>query len=156
MASRRAQIRLEPAEVTTFLANHWMLILGTNSKNGWPHMTALSYGLMDETIVVASFRQAQKVANVQRDKHVSVLIEENHEDYFQTRGVLAFGEAEIRDDLDSVRCASEAIVAQRRRILGNDVFIPDSVERSAEKRCVIAIKPVRTVSWDHTRLGGSY
>ncbi|AII10888.1 pyridoxamine 5'-phosphate oxidase family protein [Rhodococcus opacus] len=156
MASRRSQIRLEPDEIDTFLAEHWTLVLGTVTKDGWPHMTALSYGIVDGTIVVASFREAQKVVNAQRNSHVTVLIEENQENYFKTRGVLMFGEAEIREDLDSVVLASKAVVAQRRKILGEEVFIPDSVEKSASKRCVIAIKPTKIVSWDHSRLGGKY
>jgi nitroimidazol reductase NimA-like FMN-containing flavoprotein (pyridoxamine 5'-phosphate oxidase superfamily) len=156
MANRRSQIQLSDDEVEAFLADHWSLVLGSQGPHGAPHLVTMSYGLLEGAIVVAAFRSSQKSVNVRRDPRVSMLIEENQSHYAMTRGVLASGVATVDDDIDAVRRASQAVVAQRRQVLGEDVFIPDSVELSAAKRCVISLVPTRIASWDHSRLAGAY
>jgi nitroimidazol reductase NimA-like FMN-containing flavoprotein (pyridoxamine 5'-phosphate oxidase superfamily) len=157
MGQRRSHIHMSDTEIADFLASQSTLVLGTTGPDGWPHMTTISYGMLDGSLVMASFRRAQKVVNARREMRVTCLVETNQHHYATTRGVLVFGKATVFDDVDTVLQASEAIVATRRRVLGSDAFVPtDSVVGSASKRSVISVTPERFASWNHQHLGGTY
>jgi nitroimidazol reductase NimA-like FMN-containing flavoprotein (pyridoxamine 5'-phosphate oxidase superfamily) len=157
MGARRSQIQLSDTEIADFLASQSTLVLATTGPDGWPHMTTISYAVLGDSLVMASFRRAQKVVNARREVRVTCLVEINQHDYEATRGVLVFGKATVFDDVDTVLQASDAIVATRRRVQGSDAFVPaDSVVGSASKRSVISVTPERFASWNHQRLGGTY
>ncbi len=149
--SRRDQIRLNDEEVRRFLAASKTIILTSNGPGGYPHPMPMWFVLGDDgTLSITTYRASQKVKNIQRDPRVSVLAESGTE-YSELKGVLLYGRAEIIDDLDTVIDTLIAASGQR-----NDEGIRATLTKNASKRVVIRLKPERVVSWDHSKLGGTY
>ncbi len=149
--SRRDQIRLTDEEVRRFLAASKTIILTSNGPGGYPHPMPMWFVLGDDgTLSITTYRASQKVKNIQRDPRVSVLAESGTE-YSELKGVLLYGRAEIIDDLDTVIDTLIAASGQR-----NDEGIRATLTKNASKRVVIRLKPERVVSWDHSKLGGTY
>ncbi len=149
--SRRDQIRLTDEEVRRFLAASKTLILTSNGPGGYPHPMPMWFVLGDDgTLSITTYRASQKVKNIQRDPRVCVLAESGTE-YSELKGVLLYGRAEIIDDLYTVIDTLIAASGQR-----NDEGIRATLTKNASKRVVIRLKPERVVSWDHSKLGGTY
>jgi PPOX class probable F420-dependent enzyme len=149
--SRRDQIRLNDEEVRRFLAASKTLIFTTNGPGGYPHPMPMWFILGDDaTISITTYKVSQKVKNIQRDPRVSVLAESGTE-YSELKGVVLYGHAEIIDDLDTVIDTLIAASGQR-----NEEGIRAALTKNASKRVVIRLKPERVVSWDHSKLGGTY
>jgi nitroimidazol reductase NimA-like FMN-containing flavoprotein (pyridoxamine 5'-phosphate oxidase superfamily) len=110
----------------------------------------------DGTVRMTTFRKSQKVLNIRRDPRVSLLVESG-EEYGQLRGVVIYGKAEVVDD-------AEVVKAILRRISGIAAISDPAARKGAEaviantaaKRVAILIRPEKTVSWDHAKLGGTY
>ncbi len=149
--SRRDQIRLTDEEVRRFLAASKTIILTSNGPGGYPHPMPMWFVLGDDgTLSITTYRVSQKVKNIQRDPRVSVLAESGTE-YSELKGVLLYGRAEIIDELETVIDTLIAASGQR-----NEEGIRAALTKNASKRVVIRLKPERVVSWDHSKLGGTY
>ena len=112
----------------------------------------------DGSIRMGTYRTSQKIQNIRRDPKVTLMCESGTE-YAELRGVILYGTAEILDDYDLV-------VDTMLRASGQSDGLPEDPEQAdairaamkgtASKRYVIRIRPERTVSWDHAKLGGTY
>jgi len=148
-APRRRQIQLSPAEQQAFFAANRKAALATLDKDGYPHLVAMTYGVKDGAFYMTSYAKAQKVLNIQRNPKIGLMIEAGGS-YAELKGVMVRGLCEIIEGEDAVRDAWAIISgpsATPRRRETND---------SAAKRVVLKVVPHRTVSWDHTKLGGRY
>jgi nitroimidazol reductase NimA-like FMN-containing flavoprotein (pyridoxamine 5'-phosphate oxidase superfamily) len=146
---RRRQIQLGEAEQTAFLAANRKAALATLDGAGYPHLVAMSYGVKDGAFYMTSYAKAQKVLNIIRDPKVGLMIEAGGA-YAELKGVMVRGTCEIIEGEDAVREAWAIIsgnTATPRRRETND---------SAAKRVVLKVTPHKTVSWDHSKLGGRY
>jgi PPOX class probable F420-dependent enzyme len=111
------------------------------------------YGMHDGEIAFWTYGKSQKVVNLRRDPRLSVLVATG--DRYETlKGVSISGRAEIVDDPEEVLRYGEAVY---ERYWGpiNDAA-RDGVRAMGAKRVVIVVKPEKTLSWDHGRLGGAY
>lgn len=154
--SRRQQIEMNEAEIVAFLEEERVAIASTFGPRGWPHSMPLWYVLHDDKIRSWTFRKSQKVKNLERDPRVTVLVEAGDE-YSELRGVQYEAEAVLLDDLDLVTEFSGQLLA--RYAPGGTEPSPEAVaafRAQAPKRTLIEFNPVRTVSWDHRKLGGIY
>ena len=156
--SRRDQIRMTDDEIRSFLAQTKTLILVSNGPDGLPHPMPMWYVLEpDGTIRMTTYARSQKVLNLQRDPRVSVLAESGSE-YQELRGIVFYGRAELIDDIEQV--IDTLLAAAGNPADGADAeqqqAIRDGMRKNASKRVLIRIKPERTVSWDHSKLGGVY
>ncbi len=154
--SRRSQIQMTPEEVQRFLETNKTLILVSNGADGFPHPMPMWFVLeSDGTIRMTTYRNSQKIKNLQRDPRVSLLAESG-EEYAALQGVVFYGNAEVIDELDTVLdtllAASGASQAPPEKLQQ----IREAMKSRAEKRVVIRIKPDRVVSWNHGKLGGTY
>jgi hypothetical protein len=70
--------------------------------------------------------------------------------YAELKGVMVRGLCEIIEDHDAVR----QVFAWSAEARGESPAT--GAARSAPKRVVLKIVPRRTISWDHTKLGGRY
>ena len=76
MPSRRDLIRLSDAEIGAYLRAQRQLVLVTNGPHGMPHPVPMEFGLdADGSIVVTSFRKAQKILNLERDPRATLLFD---------------------------------------------------------------------------------
>jgi PPOX class probable F420-dependent enzyme len=146
---RRRQIQLTEVEQAEFLGAHRKAALATLDRDGFPHLVAMTFGVRNGTFYMTSYAKAQKVLNIQRNPKVGLMVEAGGA-YAELKGVMVRGTCEIVEGEDAVREAwaiiSGATAAPRRK----------ETNDSATKRVVLKLTPLRTTSWDHSKLGGRY
>ena len=157
MPSRRDLIRMSEQEVRDFLRSNKTITINSNGSGGYPHPMPMWFAVDDDgTVRMTTFRKSQKVLNIRRDPRVSLIVESG-EEYNQLRGVVVYGRAEVVDD-------PEVVKATLRKISGIGTIADPEARKGAEaviantaaKRIAILIRPEKTVSWDHRKLGGTY
>jgi nitroimidazol reductase NimA-like FMN-containing flavoprotein (pyridoxamine 5'-phosphate oxidase superfamily) len=110
----------------------------------------------DGAVRMTTFSKSQKVLNLRRDPRVSVLAESGVR-YEELRGVLLYGQAEITEETERVLDTLMAVTNRHRPPSEDEAAAMREVMRKqAAKRVAIRIKPDHIVSWDHTKLGGTY
>lgn len=149
--SRRDQIGLTEDEVRKYLEESKTIILVSQGPGGFPHPMPMWFAVDDDgSICMATYRSSQKIKNIQRDPRVSLLVESG-DHYAELKGVVIYGRAEIIDDFDRV---TDVLLAVARA--ENNESTRQGVAKTAAKRYLIRVKPERTVSWDHAKLGDLY
>jgi nitroimidazol reductase NimA-like FMN-containing flavoprotein (pyridoxamine 5'-phosphate oxidase superfamily) len=157
--SRRDQIVMTDDEVRRFLESKKTITIVSNGPGGFPHPMPMWFARdPDGSIRMATYRTSQKILNIQRDPRVSLLCESGIE-YAELKGVVYYGNAELVDDFELV-CDTLLRAGGRGDGLPKDPAaakpIQEAMRKNAEKRYVIRVKPERIVSWDHSKLGGTY
>jgi PPOX class probable F420-dependent enzyme len=151
--SRRDLMRMNDEEIWAFLEEQRILQVATNDHDGWPHLIAMWYVLINDQIAFWTYAKSQKVVNLRRDNRLTCLVEAG-ELYDELRGVQIKGRAIISDDRETVQRIGEVIV---ERYYGSlNVNTRGMAEAQAAKRVIVFVKPVEIVSWDHRKLDGSY
>jgi len=151
--NRRDLIRMSDEEIRAFLQEQRTLQVATIDHDGWPHLVAMWYVLINDQIVFWTYAKSQKAANLRRDARLTCLVETG-ERYDELRGVQIKGRAIINDDRETVQRIGEVIFERYHGPL-NDA-IRQVVAAQAPKRVVVFVEPVEIVSWDHRKLGGGY
>ena len=137
--------KLSDEEVAAYLDSRpgWA-VLSTIDKDGFPHSVPLGFFRLGRDIVMGVRDGTRKVANIERNPNVSVLLEDGST-MADIRGVMLQGHARIvRDHDEAVELAREGARARG---------VPES-EWPTEPRpgaAYIRVTPVRTLSWDYGR-----
>ena len=155
---RRDQIRMTDAEIRNFLRTHKTIILNSIGPDGVPHPMPMWFVADDDLVVsMATFRGTQKIVNLQRDPRGSLLVESGRE-YSELKGVVIYGTAELSEDTDAI--IATLVAASQKETTETDAEVStamkEGMRKSASKRILIRVKPDRVVSWDHSKLGGTY
>jgi PPOX class probable F420-dependent enzyme len=148
-SSSRPDIRLSPEEQAEFLRQNRKCALATIDKDGFPHVVAMSYYAKDGVYYMTSYGKAQKVLNIRRNPNVGLMVEAGAS-YGELRGVMVRGRCEIIEDAAAVE---EVFAEMARTSTGKR---PERPVNLASKRVVLKIVPHKTMTWDHTKLGGRY
>jgi len=154
--SRRDEITLTPSEQAELLDSERVVIVSSHGPRGWPHSMPMWFTVRDGEIWVWTYAKSQKVRNLERDPRATLLVEAGHE-YQELRGIQIEAEAEIVRDTEPVfEFGKELTVRYADGIdeLGADAAA--ALQAQAPKRVAIRFRPVRTASWDHRKLGGTY
>lgn len=160
MPSRRDKIQMRPAEVERFLAGERTVSVATLGADGWPHVTALWYVIRGAEPWIFTYGKSQKMLNLERDPRATLLLEGGRS-YDELRGVMLVTRAQIHRDLDTVAAVGEELF---QRYEGEPTEgappLPENtraeVRARAAKRVAVRFEVLRTVSWDHSKLGGTY
>ncbi|HEX6116866.1 MAG TPA: pyridoxamine 5'-phosphate oxidase family protein [Solirubrobacterales bacterium] len=159
--SRRDQIKLSPAEQRELIEAERVVHVATFGPRGWPHLMPLWYvpRVSDEgepEIWVWTYAKSQKARNLERDPRATLMIEAGTE-YAELRGVQIEAEAELVRDPDRVLEFGKELTL--RYTEGIDSIEGDAaagLEAQAPKRVAIRFEAIRTATWDHRKLGGTY
>jgi PPOX class probable F420-dependent enzyme len=151
--SRWDLIRMNDEEIRAFLEEQRILQVATIDHDGWPHLIAMWYVLINDQIAFWTYAKSQKVVNLRRDDRLTCLVETG-EHYDELRGVQIKGRAIISDNRETVQQIGEVIVERYYGSLNDNTR--RMVEAQAAKRVIVFVKPIEIVSWDHRKLGGSY
>jgi PPOX class probable F420-dependent enzyme len=154
MAKRRDQIRMTDDEQRDFVESRKSLQVATLNADGTPHLTTLWFGIVDDQIVFETFTKSQKIVNLRRDPRIAVLLEDGVE-YNELRGVSINGTALMYDDPEVVWKYAAAVMKRNHPGL-TDGQVEAGARQLASKRTAVIIQPDKTVTWDHSKLGGSY
>jgi PPOX class probable F420-dependent enzyme len=144
--SERERVAMTPDEVQAMLAEQRKVQIATHNPDGSVHLVTMFYTLLDGRIAFWTYRSSQKARNLARDPRVTCLVETGDE-YFDLRGVQIRGVVEALDD----------VLAVGRGVATGVAGVPpdtvdDYVRHAARKRVAYAVRPERTVSWDHRKL----
>jgi PPOX class probable F420-dependent enzyme len=151
--NRRDLIRMNDEEIRAFLEEQRTVQVASIDHDGWPHLVAMWYRLINDEVVFWTYAKSQKAFNLRRDARLTCLVEAG-ERYDELRGVQIKGRAIIREDRETVQRIGEAIWERYTGSLNDNTR--QMVAAQAAKRVVVFVKPVEIVSWDHRKLGGGY
>ena len=157
MPSRRKLIELGDDEIRDYLEAQKTLIIVGNGRNGYPHPMPMWFARDDDgAIRCTTFGKSQKVLNWRRDPKATLLVESGTE-YAELKGVVIYARCDIIDDIAAVKDTLVAINSRERDLDEAAIAkLRASVAGTAAKRVVLKFTPERTVTWDHTKLGGRY
>ena len=135
--------KLRDEQIEAYLDSRpcWV-ILSTIDKDGFPHSVPLGYFRLGRDIVMGVRDGTRKVANVERNPNVSVLLEDGSS-MADIRGVMLQGHARI------VRERSEALELAREGARARGVPEAEWPTEPRPGAAYIRMTPVRTVSWDY-------
>ena len=156
MPSRRDQIKLTDAEQAELLEAERIVIVTSIGPRGWPHSMPMWFLVRDGEIWCWTYRKSQKVKNLERDPRATLLVEAGHE-YTELRGIQIEAEAELIRDLERVAEFGKQLAIRYSGgidSIGGDAAA--ALEAQAAKRVVLRFEPIRTATWDHRKLGGTY
>jgi PPOX class probable F420-dependent enzyme len=151
---RRDLIRMNDEEIRAFLEEQRTLQVATIDHDGWPHLVAMWYVVIDGQIVFWTYAKSQKAVNLRRDDRLTCLVETGTR-YDELRGVQIKGRAILSDDRETVQRAGEVIVERYYGPL-DETTRRKTAEAQGAKRVVVRVQPVEIASWDHRKLGGGY
>jgi len=106
--SRRDLIRMSEEEIRALLEEERIVQIATIDHDGWPHLIAMWYALVNDKIAFWTYTKSQKVVNLRRDDRLTCLVETG-ERYDELRGVQIKGKAIINDDRETVQQVGLAI-----------------------------------------------
>jgi nitroimidazol reductase NimA-like FMN-containing flavoprotein (pyridoxamine 5'-phosphate oxidase superfamily) len=116
--------------------------LTTLDEDGFPHTVPLGYFRFGRDIIMGVRDGTRKVANVENNSHVSVMLEDGSS-MADIRGVMFQGHARI------VRERTEALQLAREGARARGVPEPDWPTEPRPGAAYIRMTPVRTRSWDY-------
>lgn len=146
---------MSAAEVAAFLAGHSRMQVATLGPSGFPHLVAVDYTIVDGVPAFVSYARAQKVANLRRHPRLACLVEEGRS-YHELRGVELEADIRLVTDFDHVLALGRAVVAAATGQAELPGFLAGELERITPQRVAVHLEVVRTRSWDHSRLGGTW
>jgi len=156
----RKDITMTQLEVQEFLSRNTVLQVATVGTDGWPHVAPMWYVMDGDKVVFRSFTKSQKIVNLQRNPRFTALVETGDE-YSQLQGVMIKAEARLVTDPDYVVSIYGRLAAKYPMINDTPVQLEGEAlqaafGRFAAKNTAVVVEPVKTVTWDHTKLGGAY
>lgn len=140
---------LTDEQIEAFLDSRpgWAM-LSTIDGDGFPHTVPLGYFRLGRDIVMGVRDRTRKVANIEADAKVSVMVEDGST-MADIRGVMFQGRARIvREPDDRLQLSREGA-----RLRG----VPESEWPTEARPGVVYIRvtPTRTVSWDYSDSSGN-
>jgi PPOX class probable F420-dependent enzyme len=154
MAKRRNKIAMSTDEIDAFLHERQTMNVATFGPDGNIHLVAMWYGFLGDNPAFETYTKSQKVLNVRRDPRITVIVEDG-DVYEELRGVEIVGHAIVHEDRDTLMGVAQTVVER--------YWNPSTPEEAAliaeglaTKRVAIEIVPEKIVSWDHSKLGGTY
>jgi len=154
--SRRDQIKLSEEELGELLGEERIAVVSSLGPRGWPHSMPLWFVPRDGVVWIWTYAKSQKVRNLERDPRATVLVETGHS-YDELRGAMVESEAVIHRDFETVLGFAEELTvryAEGISAVGGDAKA--ALEAQAPKRVAISFPVLRTATWDHRKLGGTY
>lgn len=155
MAGKRSQIEMTPEEIGAYLDEVRVMNIATISPSGHPHLVAMWYAMVDGKPAFWTFGKSQKIMNIRRDPRITALVESG-EAYSELRGVELVGTARIVEDVEEIVRIGATVAERYNGPAAVSAPAMEFIRKQAQKRLGVVIDVEKTVSWDHTKLGGAY
>jgi PPOX class probable F420-dependent enzyme len=154
MPKRRTSIAMSDEEVDEYLHGRRTMNVASIGPDGRVHLVAMWYGFTaDDRPAFWTYGRSQKILNLQRDPRVTCLVESGDE-YAELRGVELVGTATILEDRDEIMAIGRSVFERYNGEWSDGAAA--AVATMGAKRVAVRIDVDRIVSWDHTKLGGTY
>jgi len=141
-------------EMRAFLDAGRDLQVASLNADGTPHLVTMWYLRDGDDLCFWTYSKSQKVVNVRRDPRITVLVATGQA-YEELRGVSINGTATVEEDRDAVLTFGEKVYEKHWGPIDNDM-VREGVRVMGAKRVVIRVSPLKTTSWDHSKLSGAY
>jgi PPOX class probable F420-dependent enzyme len=153
--SRRGQVQMTPEEIEAFLQEGRTANIATMGPNGRPHLTALWYVPRGDVLETWTYAKSQKAVNLRRLPQATILVETG-DSYEKLRGVSLECDVELVTDPEKIALIGQQLM--HRYSPNQQVATAGSqfVRAQAPKRVGLVCRPTKIVSWDHSKLGGTY
>ena len=127
----------------------------TTGPSGRPHLVPLWYVPDGTELRGWTYAKSQKARNLERDPRATVQVEDGVR-YHELRGAMM--ECDVQLERDPERIAAHGIELFTRYAGGGELppDVREQVLKQAPKRVGLRFTPTRIVSWDHSKLGGTY
>jgi PPOX class probable F420-dependent enzyme len=152
MPSRRDQIAMTDDGLRAFVEEQMIVSVATLGPRGRPHLVPLWYVADGLVLRGWTYAKSQKAKNLERDPRATLQIEDGVL-YQELRGVMFECDVALARDPDEVAKYGMALFARYAEI---NPEVEAMVFKQAQKRVGLTFTPTRVVSWDHTKLGGTY
>jgi PPOX class probable F420-dependent enzyme len=151
--SRRDQIRMTDEELSEYLDGRHTMNVATINHDGSIHLVAMWYAMDGTDPVFWTYMKSQKIRNLERDPRITCLVETG-ESYEELKGVELVGRGEVITDREQIFALGEQVAARYTGPVTDETR--PFIHAAGEKRYAVRVHVERTVSWDHTKLGGTY
>ena len=148
---QRGKIVMSQEEIDEFLLGRRSMTMSSINKDGSIHSIAMWYGFLEGCVAIESKAKAQKVMNLRRNPNLTMLVEDG-ETYETLRGVTLIGKAEIVEDPDRIFELGVSVFS--RYFAPYTEEMKPAVDMMLNKRVVVKLNVERTITWDHSKLGG--
>ncbi len=155
MPSRRDQIELTENEQRELLDTERIVIVSSIGPRGWPHSMPMWFTVREGEIWVWTYAKSQKVRNLERDARATLLIETGFS-YEELRGIQIEAKAELIRESPRVAGFGAELAARYSGGIADVEGAAAALQAQAAKRVAIRFRAVRTATWDHRKLGGTY
>jgi len=152
---RRDLISMSTEDMWKFIDTQKSIQVATINRDGSPHLTTLWFAAVDGKIVLETFTKSQKVVNLKRDPRITVLFEAG-EVYEELRGVSIKGTAKLVSDFEGVHAMQLAVLRRNTPEISEEALEKISAGMASKKTGILIALPKKVISWDHSKLGGSY
>ena len=144
---------MSDAEVHAFVVERMVMQCATLGPHGRPHLVPLWYVPDDTQLISWTYAKSQKAKNLERDPRATVGIEAGVQ-YHELRGVTFECDVEVESEPERVETYGLRLFERYAGELSPEIRA--MVAQQAQKRIGMRFLPSRTVSWDHSKLGGAY
>jgi PPOX class probable F420-dependent enzyme len=148
--NQRSQITMSDEDIAAYIEERRTVTMATVGPNGFPHLVAMWYGVVDGKIWFETKAKSQKVQNLRRDDRITCMLEDGLT-YNELRGVSIEGRGVIVDDPDALWKVGVSVWERY-----NGPYTEEAkplVEFMLHKRVAVRVDPERVRSWDHHKLG---
>lgn len=157
--SRRNRVRMDEEELAAFIEEQKSLQVACHERDGSIHLSTLWFAMVDGRFAFGTYTKSQKIVNLRRDNRITVLLEDGLE-YHELRGMMVKGRAVLHaQDADGgvaeVRRVALAVMSRNEPEVPEEHF-ETVVDLWAAKRTVVMVEPEQIITWDHTKLDGTY
>jgi PPOX class probable F420-dependent enzyme len=153
MPAKRDQIAMTDDELHDFVGEQMVMQCATLGPRGRPHLVPLWYVPEGTELVSWTYAKSQKAKNLERDPRATVGIEDGVQ-YHELMG--ATFECDVELEREPERVETHGLRLFERYAGELTPEIRAMVAQQAQKRVGLRFVPTRTVSWDHSKLGGAY
>jgi PPOX class probable F420-dependent enzyme len=153
MPGRRDQIVMSDEEICAFLVERMIMQCATVGPHGRPHLVPLWYVPEGTELISWTYAKSQKARNLERDPRATVGIEAGVL-YHELRGVTFECDVQVEREPERVETYGLRLFERYAGELSPEIRA--MVAQQSQKRVGMRFVPSRTVSWDHSKLGGAY
>jgi PPOX class probable F420-dependent enzyme len=139
-------------ELRAFVAEQKIVSVATLGPHGRPHLVPLWYVADGLVLRSWTYAKSQKTKNLERDPRATLQIEDGVL-YQELRGAMLECEVALEREPSAVEKFGLALFERYAEI---NPDVEAMVHSQAQKRVGLTFTPTRIVSWDHTKLGGTY
>lgn len=142
-------------EIVAFLAEGKAANFATIGPNGRPHLVALWYVPQGNVIETWTFAKSQKAANLRQLPQATILVERG-DIYAELRGVSMECDVELVTDVEKITSIGHQLLHRYSSNQEMATSASQFTRLQAPKRVGLICRPTKIVSWDHSKLGGTY